>query len=382
MLTDRRRSLEASRLPEPRPAIRAGALEHYRERRTVHASENTAQSFERVRAGMHRLVEARLGEWLAPRVEAARALAADVGDSVDAASRLALRGGKRLRAALAGAAYVASGGDRLEDVVMAGVALELLQTYLLIHDDWMDGDETRRGGPSVHAWLASRFGDGGAAAAVLAGDHACALAQEALLEVPLPAERLADAARELARAQQDVVLGQLLDVRAAARTRAQVETMHALKTSSYTVRAPLVIGAALAGASAGTRAALERFARPLGVAFQLRDDLLGVFGDPARTGKPAGVDVRRGKMTGLAAELLADEEGAALFARASRAGATEGDVAAAVRRMTAGGARTRVEARVAELAREARAALEETPLAPDGKTLLAGAIAALCEREL
>ncbi len=281
-----------------------------------------------------------------------------------------------------GAAYAAAGGADLEDVVMAGVAIELLQTYLLIHDDWMDGDEIRRGGPSVHAWLVSRFGDGGAAAAVLAGDHACALAQEALLEVRLPAERVACAARELARAQQDVVLGQLLDVRAAARTRAQVETMHALKTSSYTVRAPLVIGAALAGAGAEVVAALERFARPLGVAFQLRDDILGVFGDPARTGKPAGVDLRRGKMTGLAAELLADEEGAVLFARAIRPGATDGDVAAAVFRMGSSGARVRVEARVAELAHEARAALEDVPLSPDGRCILRGAVEALCEREL
>ena len=273
-------------------------------------------------------------------------------------------------------------GGASEAVVLAGAAIELLQTYLLIHDDWMDGDDVRRGGPSVHAMLRTAYGDvaAGDAAAILAGDYASALAQQALFSMPLPADRVVDAGRAFARVQREVIAGQLLDMGGA--PPGGVESMHDLKTGSYTVRGPLAIGAILAGATAEQRASLDRFAAPLGVAFQLRDDLLGTFGDPRATGKPAGNDLRRGKRTALVAALADDAEAKPLLKRVlGLADASDADVAALVARMEACGARARVEARLRQLLSAAERELAAAPLGSTGKAWLQGAVKALGERE-
>jgi geranylgeranyl diphosphate synthase type I len=161
-----------------------------------------------------------------------------------------------------------------------------------------------------------------------------------------------------------------------------VESMHDLKTGSYTVRGPLGIGAVLAGATPDQRAALDRFAAPLGVAFQLRDDLLGTFGDPRATGKPAGNDVRRGKRTALVAALADDADARPLMKRAfGVADASDADVAALVARMEASGARARVEERLRELLAHAERELTAAPLGATGKAWLNGAVKALGERD-
>ena len=145
-------------------------------------------------------------------------------------------------------AYASEGSD-LAVCEPAMTAIELLQTYLLIHDDWMDDDDVRRGGPSVHVQLRGRFGSRplGDAGAVLAGDLASGYAQDALLETDLPAPRVLAAARVFARIQVEVVQGQLAEMtaaRAAAGPVPNVEAIHALKTASYTVRRPLLFGLA------------------------------------------------------------------------------------------------------------------------------------------
>jgi geranylgeranyl diphosphate synthase type I len=256
------------------------------------------------------------------------------------------------------------------------VGIELLQVYLLIHDDWMDDDDVRRGGPSVHASLRERLGDRalGDAAAILAGDLASAYAQEALFETRLAPENVLRAGRAYARIQEEVVLGQLADLRPSA----SIELVHALKTASYTVTGPLAVGACLAGATDAQLVELARFGRPLGIAFQLRDDLLGVFGDPSATGKPIYGDLRQGKRTALVAEMRGD----ALLERVlGKKDATKDDLDAVVRAMETSGARGRVETRLRELLDEARTALDAIDLPSEtGKRWLAGAVAALGER--
>lgn len=346
-------------------------------------STRGVEAFERFRVDVKAEVDARLAEWLEARAVAVRARGADVASMHGAVTGLTSRGGKRLRAVLLAAAYVACGGARSSDVALAGVAIELLQTYLLIHDDWMDDDDLRRGGPSVHAMLRERFGSRhhGDAGGILAGDYASALAQEALLEVDVPPDRLVVAARELARMQTDVTCGQLLDLRASASTPAAVEVVHALKTASYTTRGPIALGAALAGASSERRDALARFAEPLGVAFQLRDDLLGTFGDPSATGKAVGGDLRQGKRTALVAEAEADGDARRLLPRVLGVpDASDDEVAALVARLTTCGARARVEARVAALAAQSLAALATIELDAPARAVLAGAVVALTER--
>ncbi len=343
-----------------------------------------AAAFEELAARVRPAVDERLRSSLDQALAGARALGPAVEATVGALRSLALRGGKRWRAVLVAAAYEGcAGAGGASQVVMAGVAFELLQAYLLVHDDWMDGDRTRRGGPSVHAALGEHFASEslGAAAAVLAGDYASALAQDALLAVAVPASGLLDAARDFAAVQRDVTLGQMIDLLGG--DSSPLEVTYTLKTTSYTVRGPLLVGAALAGASAGTRAALERHARPLGIAFQLRDDLLGAFGDPAVTGKPVGTDLRRGKRTALVAELEKDTHGSHLLARVlGVSDAPDEEVAAVSRRMVESGARARVEARVDALIEEALGALEDPAVPPALRHALAGAAAALGHREL
>lgn len=334
---------------------------------------------------VRRHVDGALGVWLKPRVAAASAVSAEVGAAAEAVEALAVRGGKRMRAALVGAAFVACSEDAAPAswarVERAMIAIELLQVYLLIHDDWMDDDEVRRGGPAVHVVLRERLGSKrlGDAAAILAGDLACGYAQDALLESDLPAERVLAAARAFARIQEEVVTGQLAEMS----THASVEVIHALKTASYTVTGPLALGACLAGAPEARVAQLARYGRPLGIAFQLRDDLLGTFGDASATGKPVGNDIRQGKRTALVAEMRGDAASEAVLGRVlGRVDASDAEIAEVVRAMETSGAKARVEARVAELLAEARAALEAMalPEGSHGKRWLAGAVRALGER--
>jgi geranylgeranyl diphosphate synthase type I len=339
-------------------------------------------AFESFVATARTRVEAHLGDWLGARVDGAKRRGAEVLVVAEALRGLVLRGGKRLRAGLLAAAYQACGGAGGPDAVLpAMTALELLQAYLLVHDDWMDGDAERRGGPSVPALLREQLPAFADAASVLAGDLACGWAQMALFDLRLPAERVLLAAAELARVQEEVVSGQVLDVACAAHDPRQVEAMHALKTASYSVRGPVVMGAALAGAREQTLSAMGAFGEPLGVAFQLRDDLLGTFGDPRSTGKPVGGDVRRGKRTALVVEALRDPGAADLVRRAGRAEATDADVAAAVEAIASCGAKARVEERISALAAASVAALEDAGISGDGKQLLVSAIAALTKRE-
>jgi geranylgeranyl diphosphate synthase, type I len=325
----------------------------------------------------------------------------EVAAMAGAARDLTLRGGKRYRSALLVAAYTGvAPGAPVEPALQVGVALELLQTYLLIQDDWMDGDLTRRGGPTVHAALAERLGSAhqGESAAMLASDLSWNLAFEVVASVDLPAPRVLATLRELTRVHEDVIVGQQIDMLGRAE---DVEAMHALKTGSYTVRGPLVLGATLAGAPvsmgpqaapnpgpasrapADALAALARFAAPLGVAFQLRDDLLGTFGATAETGKPVGNDLRAGKRTAILAEALdggsrLSPAGSEVLGRAlGRASATEAEVSAAAAALEACGARAAVTARLSRLCHEAEVLAATLPLAAPAPALLAGAAAAL-----
>lgn len=328
-------------------------------------------------------VDAWLAPWLRARVEEATGRGAAACAVAVGSSDLVLRGGKRARPALLAAAFEACGGTGGGSAVAAaGGALELFQGYLLTHDDWMDGDDLRRGGPSVPALMRERFGKGGDAMSILAGDLLSAWSQRALLELDLPAPQVLGAARELSRAHEDVVHGQVLDVHGGAREPADVYLVHALKTASYTVRAPVVMGARLAGASEAQVAALTAFAEPLGVAFQLRDDVLGTFGDPAAMGKPARGDLRAGKQTALIVHALAEPRAARVLREVlGRAEASDEDVAAAVRAVDDSGARRAVESAIDARVRQARGALERAQVDQAGLALLQGAIVALTERD-
>jgi geranylgeranyl diphosphate synthase type I len=341
-------------------------------------------------AEVRRLVEARLEEHLASALGEATAAGRHAVAMVDGLASLVRRGGKRLRPALGWAAHVACGGDPRADeraLIEIGCAWELLQAYLLIHDDWMDGDETRRGGPSVHVMLRDHHqGDAklGDASAVLAGDLGCTMAHRVLLDAPLPATTLLAVARAFEGVHGEVVLGQSIDLALGSEDDGAVERMHVLKTASYSVRGPVRLGAIVAGANARTLAGLDRWATAIGVAFQLRDDVLGVFGAEDKTGKPVGSDLRNGRRTAvtLAAERASDEAARARLASLTRLGGgeLEAELRWALEHCERVGARAAVEARIATLVAEARAALADGPLTSDGVRLLGGFASLLVDR--
>lgn len=328
-------------------------------------------------------IDERLSRLFASKLSEAERLGADVLALMESVRDLTMRGGKRFRPALALAAYLAIDEEADQTPALeAGVALELLQTYLLVHDDFMDGDDLRRGGPAVHVMLERHFDSRskGQSSAILAGDWAAALALEALAQIDVPKERLAKAFALFSRIQQDAIQGQQLDI---AGRPESVETMHDLKTGSYTVRGPLLLGSALAGASPEQVTMLERFARPLGIAFQLRDDWLGAFGDSESTGKPRGSDIRSGKKTLLASLALAHASGderKRLSRTLGNRDASEEDVREVVAIYESTGARAEVERRLSSLVDEAIGELDATKFKTRGHLCLVGSARALTSR--
>jgi geranylgeranyl diphosphate synthase type I len=319
-------------------------------------------------------IDARLGRWFEQKTARAAGIHQDSKVLVETVAELSGRGGKRIRPCLVVAGfYAVAPEEELEAVLDASIAVELLHTYLLIQDDWMDHDDTRRGGPAAHAELGRRFEDPhkGNAAAILAADLACAWAWQALVEAPILEERLQRAFDEFTRMQEDVVYGQLLDVLG----RGDVETIHLLKTAGYTVQGPLRIGGHIAGAAEDALGVLDGYGRPLGLAFQLRDDLLGTFGDPAETGKPTGSDLREGKRTALiheAESVFNDEQKAKLKAVLGNKSAPDAEVEEVRALLESTGVRANVERKLGGLHAEALTVLDESELSPVGKLLLRG----------
>jgi len=207
-----------------------------------------------------------------------------------------LLGGKRLRPLLACASAHAAGGDE-SLATPAAVAVELIHAYSLVHDDLpaMDDDVLRRGQPTVHVAF-------GQAQAIVAGDSLQALAFQILAEAPLPAGQRVESVAELARAAGALGMcgGQALDVAATGLageiSMTGLERLHAMKTGAL-LRAAVRMGAIAAGADARLRAQLDAYAGALGLAFQIRDDLLDVEGDSQTLGKTSGKDAAQDKAT-------------------------------------------------------------------------------------
>ncbi|MFF5475086.1 polyprenyl synthetase family protein [Streptomyces achromogenes] len=267
-----------------------------------------------------------LGHVLAERLRRARVTdPLFAGELAERVARFTLQGGKRTRARLVWWAARACAGRDPAPAAAAlriGGALELLQTCALVHDDVMDRAVLRRGRPALHTDLTDRYagrvgperaGRFGQSAAVLAGDLALAWADDLVAETPLP-PGTGDVVRRLwSDMRTEMVAGQYLDLHGqvtAARSPARVLRAARLKSALYSVERPLALGAAVAGADEVTLRRLGEAGRCVGMAFQLRDDLDDVFGDPLETGKACGGDIREGKPTYLVAVARAGAEAA------------------------------------------------------------------------
>ena len=277
------------------------------------------------------LVQRKLDEFCDAKRLELREISAELEPIIDYTQDL-LSGGKRFRALFCYWSWQGYANDpnpvKISDpIVGIAAALEMFHAAALVHDDLLDQSDLRRGKPAIHkrfeqlhrlngfAGSAERFGVAGS---VLVGDMMLSWSSElfgdALLNAPSP-ETEAACRIEFGKMRFEVMAGQYLDVleenaapirdRSQAVARANLVMLY--KTAKYSLEAPLLIGAALGGAGESPRALLSKFGIPLGLAFQLRDDVLGVYGDPEVTGKPAGDDLREGKrtvLTGLTLEAL------------------------------------------------------------------------------
>ena len=359
------------------------------------------------------LVQDRIAALLAERRRDLLEVAPDLEVVADAADDF-LDGGKRFRARFCywgwrSVAGIAGADDAdpeelgLDVVVDVAAALEVFHAAALVHDDIMDNSDRRRGKPSAHAafaehhrrqgWEGSAV-DYGAATALLLGDLLLGWSDD-LIEAGIRRLPVADrdATRsEFSRMRTQVTAGQYLDMveESSWRTRESAELLPraqrvvVFKSAKYSVEAPLAIGASIAGGSREQIAALRAFGLPLGVAFQLRDDLLGVFGDPEVTGKPAGDDLREGKRTvlvTLARERL-PSTAAHLFDELVGDRTLDGSQITMLQTaIRDSGAVERVEQAIAHHVGQARAALAEAPLARSARDELAALAEQVARRD-
>lgn len=346
-------------------------------------------------------VDAALAMFFATRSDVIAAMGPTVVNAAEALANFVLRGGKRTRPAFAWTGWLGAGGDpdspQAAAVLDACAALELVHACALIHDDIIDCSDTRRGVPTVHVDFADRHrhlhwtGDPaqfGSSVAILVGDLALAWADDMVAAADLDPAARGRFAPVWSALRTEVVGGQLLDIHGGAGADESVAAalrINRYKTASYTIERPLQLGAALAGADDDLIAAYRAFGADVGIAFQLRDDVLGVFGDPAVTGKPAGDDLREGKRTVLIAEALrradtSDPESAALLRAALGTELTSSQVTQLRTILARVGAVDAVEQRIRVLTDRGLAVLEQCSATPEAKRHLAAMALAATER--
>ncbi|PWB96557.1 polyprenyl synthetase family protein [Salinibacterium hongtaonis] len=330
-------------------------------------------------------VQSAIDKFLAEQRTHLTEISPDLAPFVDYSASL-LSGGKRFRAQFCYWGYraVAPGNDdepEVEGVVAASASLELFHAAALVHDDLIDNSDTRRGKPASHRRFQSLHTETGwtgnaesfgRSSAILLGDLLLGWSDE-VLDAGLGLVRSRDSAiaarREFNRMRTEVTGGQYLDLLEEHSWRSrndteQLERAHRVivyKSAKYSIEAPLIIGATIGGASLTQISALRDFGLPLGVAFQLRDDLLGVFGDPEQTGKPSGDDLREGKRTvliGLARRRLTPSATRLLDELLGDPDLTDGQVHTLQASLRECGAVADVENLIAHNARKALAALE------------------------
>ncbi|WP_260189261.1 polyprenyl synthetase family protein [Actinophytocola gossypii] len=348
---------------------------------------------ERITGSVRTRVDAVLAEFLAAKETGAPDQCLP---PVVAAVRESLSGGKRLRPVFCHCGWLAGGGDPdAPPIARAGAALELFHSFTLIHDDIMDASDLRRGRPAMHRRLAELYRERvdrtaaerfGVNAAILVGDLCLVWSDELLHAAGFPPARLAEARPVLDTMRTEVMAGQYLDLERPGDDEwlSRAWRTIGLKTAGYTVERPLQVGATLAGADPAVLRSCTAYGRPLGEAFQLRDDLLGVFGDPGRTGKPVLDDLREGKPTVLMAltweraarrdrDTLRDLHGDPHLDEAG--GAVLRDI------IRSTGADASVERLLRTRAEQAIAALFIAPVPPDVRQVLTDLAELVCSRE-
>jgi geranylgeranyl diphosphate synthase type I len=344
------------------------------------------------RADLRARVEKALAEFLTRQRARLAAIQPALVPVAEAIEDFVLGGGKRLRPAFAYWGYRGAGGVDSAELVNTVSALEFVQASALIHDDVMDDSDTRRGEPAMHRRFArTHHGNGwhgdpdafGRSVAILLGDLALVWSDELLQGGGLDPAVVARGRPVFDEMRTEVTAGQYLDIVGQATGDVSVGwagTVARYKSAKYTVERPLLLGAALAGAPEALKNKYSGYGLPLGEAFQLRDDLLGVYGDPARTGKPAGDDLREGKRTYLVAAALEAADAVQRKALEAGLGRPDADVDELRRIIERTGAREKTEARIEELTRQALTAINVAEMDAEARETLTALAAAATQR--
>ncbi|MEJ2084131.1 MAG: polyprenyl synthetase family protein [Acidobacteriota bacterium] len=359
------------------------------DRRRSEEASRTIQSFERLLADFRHRLETDLGNWLAAKERLATSESPAAHEITGVLSRFVDRDGKRIRPALLFYAYQACRGQAEEKAMTMAMAVEMLHTYLLIHDDIMDHADTRRGEPSVHVLFSdlhrSRSWSGdldhfGESVAILVGDLAQSYATELFSSVEVAPEVAAEFRDCYSTMCQEVIIGQYLEMTAANRPElGEDELLRVLqmKSGRYSVQRPVQLGALLARAPQAMRQDLTRYGAKIGEAFQLQDDLLGMFGDSATVGKPVGSDLIEGKFTVLihhAVKNLSSSDSRRLLSALGNVDLPSDEVAEIQGLIAASGAKQKVEEMIESRMQEARLALEGLDLERSGAEFLMGIV--------
>jgi geranylgeranyl diphosphate synthase, type I len=308
-----------------------------------------------------------------------RAASGEGAALVDEIERVLIAGGKRLRPAFCYWGYRAANGADENAIRRCAASLELLHTFALVHDDIMDASEERRGQPAVHV----RHGQN---VAILVGDLALVLADDLFMTCGFQAGDMARAFTVYSEMRQQVIAGQFLDVISVgqpAMSQERARLIATMKSGAYSVEKPLLVGATLAHASDQLVDALRAFGQPLGEAFQLRDDLLGVFGEATAVGKPVGADIREGKRNLLyvmTMEALGPRERARFASRWGHESLAPQEVDELRGIVEASGARADTEKLVEELRSLAMDALDSAPIPEDARAELSRLASAAVDR--
>jgi geranylgeranyl diphosphate synthase, type I len=315
---------------------------------------------------------------------------------LDTASRQILRGGKRIRPVLAIQAYQAVGGKDIREIEKVSIALEIFHTFLLIHDDIIDQDELRHGGPAAHSVYKKyhrtkslrgtdlHFGE---SVALILGDILASYCYRIVLSSKFSQARRIAAVQHMNKVLIDTGYGQIMDVLIGARARTSrreiLEVME-YKTARYTIESPLLLGSILGGGKQKIMKQFSKYARPLGIAFQIQDDVLGVFADESKLGKPVGSDLQEGKLTFLILKALASGTAAQkkrLRAILGKSDITDRDIEDARRIIIATGSLAFAKKQARLYAQQARGVMKNISIKKDPKDFLIGMATYIIERD-
>jgi len=334
-------------------------------------------------------IEIELAQFLERQSQYLTSIAPELSSVAQSLSAFLLDGGKRLRPLFAYSGFIGAGGKTSSEVIRAMASLELLQACALIHDDLMDGSDTRRGKPSIHRHFeslhksaqmqgfASRYGQ---AAAVLLGDLALVWSDQMLNSSGLSSDELLSVLPVHDEMRVELMAGQFLDVHEQTQKSTSVRrslNIARFKSGKYTIQRPLHIGSAIAITDKKLRTHIDElysnYGLPLGEAFQLRDDILGTFGNSQLTGKPTEDDLREGKHTVLIAttfERATQIELGELDRYFGKIDLNSDGIEKLQTIITATGARAYVEDLIEKLTSNALKALKDDEIADNGASLL------------